>query len=868
MDELPELLDALARFPDATLPDGPLGEPCLERLRSALADLRQHGTGRVGAGDLAGLVGHVVWRCAAAGWAHPVRVPDTPPWPTAIRWRAAGLRVASQAGGTLLVAPGEPWTPYWLAGAGAPREPLAVVFAETKRRHLDDSPQLAADPCWPATLGAGFARFTSPGQREALRAAALAPPGSSLVVNLPTGAGKSLVGWGPALLGLPDRGVTLVVVPTVALGFDQERQVRRLLEANRLAGPAAPLAWHGGLPEDERLAIRQAIRAGRQVVVFASPEAATTALAPALFDAAEAGLLRGFVVDEAHTVAQWGNEFRPDFQAIAGLRKELLRRAPRRGQFRTRLLSATLTQESFDTLDQLFGPVQTVSAVHLRPEPSFWVAQAADQREQDQWVRETVQRVPRPFLLYVSTRQRAEDWAKKLREEEKILRVDYVHGGSGDREGVVDRWRHNRLDAVVATSAFGLGMDKADVRAVIHACVPETTDRFYQEVGRGGRDGRASLSLVVYTDADLDVAARLNQERVISASRGLERWETMLAQSEAVQGRDSVLRLDLTARPEDISADSDANLAWNLRTLLLMARAGLVELESEPPPALEPAPNELPAAFDARAHTSFDRYFSRALITPKPGHRCVEVWKTRIEDERRRTGGANRDQLARIRQLLTGGREFGEAFAELYALDATGEEVRPEPVCGGCPGCRADGADRTWYMPPAPPPPAGRDFPVDPRLRAALRFSEGEALAVVTYPRPGPSPRSQRRWRDLVLRELFPRLAGLGVREFAVGPRWKGTELYSGLSRYAPERYVVHAPLEEESEPAWPLPRASLLDPSDPPDVVPRWQVLLHRPLHVLLVPADARDPDRPDDLYADRHRSLPVSAVLDELTR
>jgi superfamily II DNA helicase RecQ len=447
------------------------------------------------------------------------------------------------------------------------------LFAGTERRHRDDSPALTADPCWPAVLGQAFARFTSPGQREALRAAAFAPPGSTLLVALPTGSGKSLIGWGPALLGLPVRGVTLVVVPTVALGMDQERQVRFLLDANRLGDPPAPLAWHGDLPEDDRKAVKQAIRDGRQVVVFASPEAATTALAPALFDAVRRGLLRGFVLDEAHTVAQWGNEFRPDFQAVAGLRREFRTVAPSSGLFKTRLLSGTITQESFDTLDLLFGPTLQLAAVHLRPEPSFWVAEAPDPAAQEQWVREAVRRLPRPLLLYVSRRQHAEDWAARLRQEEQIIRVGFVHGGSEDREGVVERWRRNQLDIVVATSAFGLGMDKGDVRAVIHACVPETADRFYQEVGRGGRDGRASLSLAVYTEADLADATQLNRERIITAKRGLERWEAMFATAMDVPGRDGVYRVDLSARPSDVPSDGEANLAWNLRTLNLMARA-------------------------------------------------------------------------------------------------------------------------------------------------------------------------------------------------------------------------------------------------------------------------------------------------------
>jgi superfamily II DNA/RNA helicase len=866
MTELPTVLAALADFPAAPLPAAKFKENCLERLRRALGQLASD-PGAVGSGDLAGLVGHAVWRAAALGNRQSFPVPATAPWPAEAEWQAAGLRVTSRPGGWLLD-PGEPWTPDWLGPSDRP--PLTNVIAEVPRR-ADDGP--AIDPCWRAALGPRLARFTSPGQRSALRAAAFARPGSTLVVNLPTGSGKSLVGWGPALLGLPGRGVTLVIVPTVALGLDQERQVRGLLAGSGLGDPDAPLAWHGDLGDDDRRAIKMAIRAGTQTVVFASPEAASTSLAPAVFDAARAGSLRGFVVDEAHTVAQWGNEFRPDFQAIAGVRRELLGQCPATNRFRTRLLSATLTQESFDTLRQLFGPspdlgpdgFRSVAAVHLRPEPEYWVVKATDD-EQKRWVLEAVRRVPRPFLLYVSRRRQAETWCDLLRAA-GMRRADFVHGRSGDRAGVLDRWRANHLDAVVATSAFGLGMDKGDVRAVIHACAPETVDRFYQEVGRGGRDGRASLALTVYTEADLMDAKKLNRERIISVARGLERWDAMRARTGSVPNRpQDVVRVDLRARPADVTEDSEANVAWNLRTLTLMARAGLVGLESEPPPDLDPEPAETPEAFDSRARGEFEDYFSRAVVELRDGHRNKDVWESRIQAERARTRAGNQDQLASVRELLAGEREFGEAFAEAYRLTADGQEICPDPVCGSCPVCRARGDVRPLEGLPEPTVRTLPTLDVEPRLRTALQLAAGESLRVVTYRRPGFALRDRRRWRDQVLRELFPRLAALGVREFAVGPAWATEKRYENLYRHTPDRYLVHSDPAGTSELS--VGRVTLIDPADPPPVVPRSVLRLRRPLHLVLVPTDAREPDRPADPYTDRNPTLRFDAVLAELTR
>ena len=162
------------------------------------------------------------------------------------------------------------------------------------------------------------------------------------------------MGFAPALLGWPARGLTLVVVPTVALAHDLAHQVREL--CGRIgADTTTPLAWHADLPDAERQVIKRAIRDGQQPILFASPEAVLQALSPALFDAAERGLLRSLVIDEAHLVAQWGNDFRPEFQSLTGVREELLKVCPPMSRFRTTLLTATLTPESFTTLRTLFG---------------------------------------------------------------------------------------------------------------------------------------------------------------------------------------------------------------------------------------------------------------------------------------------------------------------------------------------------------------------------------------------------------------------------------------------------------------------------------------------------------------------------------
>ncbi len=703
-----------------------------------------------------------------------------------------------------------------------------------------------------------------------MRAAFLIPPGQTLLVVLPTGAGKSLVGFAPALLGWPARGLTLVVVPTVALAHDLAHQVRELF--GRIgADTSTPLAWHADLPDAERQVIKRAIRDGQQPILFASPEAVLQALSPALFDAAERGLLRSLVIDEAHLVAQWGNDFRPEFQSLTGVREELLKVCPPMSRFRTTLLTATLTPESFTTLRTLFGNIHVVSAVHLRPEPTYWVSQASSEFEQRSRVLEACRRVPRPFLLYVTQRKHAENWTAVLRDD-GLRRVRFVHGGSTDRAAVLDLWRANQIDAVVATSAFGLGMDKRDVRAVLHACVPETVDRYYQEVGRGGRDGCACVSITIYTDGNLDEARRLNTERVITPKLGLERWKSMFNTRPAGSEKHDVFAVDLRAKRAKVVQDNDANVSWNLQTLNLMARARLLKLHAARPPELEQEADETPAQFEIRVERLFDDYFATARVETLGGvdHRDLAVWETIVQAERERTADAGGDQLDLLQAMFEGRHEFGDALEQVYSVADAGASIDVEAVCGGCPVCRSEGLDRTEYSLPLPTiPPVSRRMP-DARLVAATGLGPDAEFAVVAYPPVGDSPRARRRWNDLVLQVLLPRLIDLGVREIAASAAWAEQPAYRQLYGRCPERYILHADVAVSGfdDDNWPIPRVTLLDPASPPPIVSHELIRLFRPFHLLLIPHDARDPSFPNQAYRERNPTTPLESFLNRLDR
>ena len=126
-------------------------------------------------------------------------------------------------------------------------------------------------------------------------------------------------------------------------------------------------------------------------------------------------------------------------------------------------------------------------------------------------------------------------------------------------------------------------MDKRDVRTVIHAALPETLDRFYQEVGRGGRDGCASLSITLFDKADIGTARRMTAPTLIGDDKGYERWNTLYRAAEPDPQDNEVRVVDLRKRPGGLTQESDYNRDWNMRTLILLARAGLIQLESTRP---------------------------------------------------------------------------------------------------------------------------------------------------------------------------------------------------------------------------------------------------------------------------------------------
>lgn len=763
-----------------------------------------------------------------------LKVPSRAGWPDRATWASCGVRAHSEANGYVLIE-ARLWRAPWLDESDNPV--FEGIFAEQNVR-LDW--QRPIDPF----LGevSGFDTYVSPGQREAVRSAFLLPPGETLIVALPTGSGKSFVAQAPVLVRGLEGGLSLCIVPTTALVLDQARQMQPMLKRRFPRHAIPPLAWHSGLGEKERAAIKAAIREGRQGILYCSPEAATGALLPALYDAARTGLLAFLIIDEAHLVSQWGDGFRPEFQMLAGVRRGLLTACPAAAPFRTLLMSATLTPDTITTIDALFGPtrtVQMVASIHLRPEPQYWVHREDDPDEKDRKVFEILRHAPRPFILYVTKRSDAKRWVILLRQA-GYLRVDCFHGETpdDDRGRIIEQWSENKLDGIVATSAFGVGIDKRDVRTVVHAAVPETLDRFYQEVGRGGRDGCPSASFLIYSREDQETANQIASPSLISDDLAFERWSTMYGSGEQLDKIGRLLEVNLAVVPPRLRQQSDYNQSWNMRTLIMMARAGMLELESQPPSKIAQHESETASDFELRNEEYWSAYFQRAVVgLAEFGHMSKDRFDALIGQERKRSFDAATENRGLFDKLLSGSVEVSSLLDHLYRSNAPGRSVIVSRACGGCPVHRRDGASNTHYS----PPPAygieqvGRH---DVSLFAA-RFPHLDLDQPVILPVEEP-------FDDAALIALLKDFVSLfAVREIATAAAFRERNpALSGLHKQSDDHLLLLQTLEEETlrPSSYELPRVTVWT-GKTKSSLPKHLFSLKRPLHVVIAPASTPDP-------------------------
>jgi ATP-dependent DNA helicase RecQ len=373
---------------------------------------------------------------------------------------------------------------------------MALSWYEDARSTMTES----LDPIEQALRSRFGLEAFRPWQREAIDAV-LGEPGRALVVA-PTGGGQSLTYQLPAAVL---DGTTLVISPLVALMEDQVRSLTaRGIEATYLAST---------LDREERDLREQKMVRGEYKLVYAAPERLGSDVFVRLLSRCAIALV---AIDEAHCIAQWGHDFRPDYLRIGALLERL--KPPR-----VLACTATATPDVRREIKERLGfgddaPYKEVLRGFARPNLHLAARNVDGPKQARQALLDGLEaalgnsRMPTGgAIVYAATRKTTEQYADLLFKQGWSAAA-YHAGMSGDaRSKVADRFASRKLSVVVATNAFGMGIDRADIRTVVHVQPPSSIEAYYQEVGRAGRDGDQAYGLLLCSGADISLRRRLVQ---------------------------------------------------------------------------------------------------------------------------------------------------------------------------------------------------------------------------------------------------------------------------------------------------------------------------------------------------------------------
>lgn len=538
-----------------------------------------------------------------------------------------------------------------------------------------------------------FMTFKSIEQQLAVIGALRVPAGYTAMVAMSTGGGKSLITQ--TVSYQYDNGLTIIIVPTISLMLDQQRNASSIIKPDN---KKEIMYYHSGCNVDELIS---ALDKNLVRMLFISPEALikNIRIQDSILKANSKGYLKNLVIDEAHIIIEWGASFRVDFQCLDSFKRLLVKDNP---SLRTYLLSATFSKKVVDNLKMFYGDDDRWIEIRLdalRKEPRFDIIKCNSYTEKHDRIKELVCKLPRPMIIYVNS----PDDAEKVQHELTKVGFDNTRIFTGktksiDRERIINEWISDKFDLMIATCAFGVGVDKKDVRTVIHSYIPSSADQYYQECGRGGRDGLPCLSVMLYTDDDIKATMSMTQ-KVLTVEKLCGRWFSMLNNRKTNIRLDSIV-IDTSVKPNYSDTDSfyvdvnNADITWNVYVILLLRRARMIEITD--------------------VKYSDDRYiFNIRLIDKRIRFDCeqtIEIFNSIRDDESKSIYMEIKELTSKLRRV--GKSCWSSMFNDIYLLT--------EEYCAGCNNHNDIRSER------------GNHFPLKKPIFYPVSIPEGKLCDVMT----------------------------------------------------------------------------------------------------------------------------------------